>query len=100
MQVELMAGITGYIRRYQYAKNMRIYETCTILAEKEFNKLQDQANFNKRVDPLKYIGKLIMSILSFSIAVALIYIIVLDFLDKKGQETETVNPLETLSNRL
>ena len=36
-----MTGLTGYVRRFQYGKKMRIWETCTILAEKEFKKLQD-----------------------------------------------------------
>jgi len=36
-----MTGFTGYIRRFQYGKKMRIWETCTILAETEFKKLED-----------------------------------------------------------
>ncbi len=39
MQVALMTGCTGYARRYEYNKQMRVWETCTILAEKEFRKL-------------------------------------------------------------
>ena len=62
LQVSLMKGFQGYLRRFQFHKKMRILETCTILAEKEFAKLEDQADFNKRVDPLKYIGRLLLSI--------------------------------------
>ena len=36
MQVALMRGITGYWRRFQFSKKLRILETCTILAEQEF----------------------------------------------------------------
>jgi len=41
MQVALMTGLTGYLRRYEYNSKMTMWETCTILAEKEFKKLQD-----------------------------------------------------------
>jgi len=41
MQVELFGGLNGYVRRFQFHKKMRILETCTILAEKEFDKLED-----------------------------------------------------------
>ena len=36
MQVALMTGLTGYLRRYEYNSKMTMWETCTILAEKEF----------------------------------------------------------------
>lgn len=63
-----MTGLTGYVRRFQYGKKMRIWETCTILAEKEFKKLQDQADFNKRYDPWSYIARFLFSIVTFAIA--------------------------------
>lgn len=80
MQVHLMTGLTGYVRRYEFNKKLRIWETCTILAEKEFKKLQDQADFNKRVDPLIYIGKLILSVFAFAIAISFIIVVFMSFL--------------------
>mmetsp|Transcript_21119 Transcript_21119/g.25993 ORF Transcript_21119/g.25993 Transcript_21119/m.25993 type:complete len:137 (-) Transcript_21119:829-1239(-) len=41
MQVALMKGITGYWRRFQFSKKLRILETCTIVAEQEYQKLED-----------------------------------------------------------
>ena len=96
--MNLMTGMSGYVRRFEFNKKMRTWETCTILAEKEFKKLQDQADFNKRVDPLVYIGKLILSICSFTIALAFIAVIFLNFLDSFGVGTQRVNPLEHLGN--
>ena len=100
MQVALMTGLTGYTRRYEYNKRMRIWETCTILAEKEFKKLQDQADFNKRVDPLIYVGRLLCSIFTGSIAVAFITVVVMTNLDKLGKETDKLNPIDQMTEVL
>ena len=75
---------------------MRILETCTILAEKEFKKLEDQSNFNKNVDPLKYIGRLVGAVLTFIAALSLLTIDILKFLNRFGLGTESVNPLDIL----
>ena len=50
-----MRGLTGYTRRYTFSKQMTVWQTRTIMAEKEFEKLQDQADFNNRVEPCYYI---------------------------------------------
>ena len=50
-----MRGLTGYTRRYAFSKQMTVWQTRTIMAEKEFEKLQDQADFNNRVEPCYYI---------------------------------------------
>lgn len=63
---------------------MRILETCTILAEKEYSKLEDQADFNKRVDPLKYVSKLVTSVLTLFLGLSVIAINVLKFLQIFG----------------
>ena len=38
------------------------------MAEKEYYKLSDQADYNKKVDPFKYMGKLVCSIMACTIA--------------------------------
>jgi len=63
---------------------VRILETCTILAEKEYSKLEDQADFNKRVDPLKYVSKLVTSVLTLFLGLSVIAINVLKFLQIFG----------------
>lgn len=67
---------------------MRILETCTILAEKEYSKLEDQADFNKRVDPLKYVSKLVTSVLTLFLGLSVIAINVLKFLQIFGPANE------------
>jgi len=80
---------------------MRILETCTILAEKEFEKLEDQADFNKRVDPLKYIGRLIASFFTMLLALSFLWIVVIKFLDDKfGSSTDSGNPIDILGDYL
>lgn len=95
-----MTGFTGYVRRYEFNKKLRTWETCTILAEKEFKKLQDQADFNKHVDPLIYVGKLILSVFAFLIALSFIVVIFLSFLAGFGIGTDGVNPLEQIGAQL
>ena len=65
---------------------MRILETCTILAEKEFEKLKDQSDFNKRVSPLKYIGRLMLFILTSLCGVLIMFILVADFAQDLGNQ--------------
>ena len=91
-----MTGVSGYLRRYEYNKKMRIWETCTILAETEFNKLKDQADYSKKVDPFKYIGKLICSILSMALAATFIVIVFMNFLESFGMRTDSVNPIDKI----
>jgi LMBR1 domain-containing protein 1 len=52
MEVSLMKGLTGYCRRFQFNRKLRVWETCTMLAEREFRKLNNQADFNNKVDSL------------------------------------------------
>ena len=41
IQVDLMKGLSGYFRRYTFSKEMTVWMTQTLLAEKEFDKLED-----------------------------------------------------------
>ena len=96
----LMTGLTGYMKRYGYNKKMRTWETCTILAEKEFNKLRDQADYNKKVDPFKYMGKLVCSVLACGIASVFIVVIVVGFLENFGIGTISENPIDKIGMEL
>ena len=77
---------------------MRILETCTILAEKEYEKLRDQADFNKHVDPLKYVWRLFLSVFTFLCGVSVLLIYILKFMDMFGPESQekSQNPIESL----
>jgi hypothetical protein len=55
-------GITGYIKRFQFSKKLRILETKALTAETEFKKLSDMAKYADKVEPLTYVGNLIMGI--------------------------------------
>lgn len=48
------------------------FEINCILAEKEFQKLDDIASYNKRVEPLKYTCKLLLAIFMFAVSVIVI----------------------------
>lgn len=72
-----MTGFQGYVRRFKFHKQMRILETCTILAEKEFAKLEDQADYNKRVDPLKYMCRILQSCFTFLVGSCILTILIL-----------------------
>ena len=41
-----MRGLAGYTRRYTFSKQMTVWQTRTIMAEKEFEKLQ--SNLDKK----------------------------------------------------
>ena len=100
LSTNLMTGLTGYVRRYEFNKNMRIWETCTILAEKEFMKLEDQADFNKRVDPLKYVGKLLLSVFTALIGLLFVVVILMIFLENTGLGAEGVNPIQQMGTEI
>ena len=55
-------GITGYVRRFGFNKAQRALETKTLSIEIEFKKLQDQANYAKNVEPLVYVGSLLLGL--------------------------------------
>ena len=102
MQVALMKGFTGYVRRFQYGKKMRIWETCTILAEKEFKKLQDQADYNKRVDLFHYLGRLLFSVIAFTVALMILgNVIINNIAIPLGlQEGDTPHPITKMSKNV
>ena len=56
MQVK---GLQGYLRRFSFNRAMRQLETKTLSIETEFKKLQDQAKYAEKVEPMLYVGYLI-----------------------------------------
>ena len=48
------------------------FEINCIIAEREFQKLDNIASYNKKVEPLKYSCKLILAILMFVLSVLLV----------------------------
>ena len=77
---------------------MRILETCTILAEKEFEKLEDQSNYNKRVSPLKYIGRLILFVLTSLVGTLIMFVLIVDFVQDFGDENLYIDQRHFVDN--
>jgi hypothetical protein len=58
-----MKGFSGYRKRDAYKKKLRIFETRSLLAENEFRKLEMEADYYQKVEPMKYMFKLILGII-------------------------------------
>lgn len=56
-------GWSGYRKRGTFKKKLRVLETRSLLAEQEFRKLQMQADYVKKVEPMKYVFELILGII-------------------------------------
>ena len=94
IQVELMRGLTGYVRRYAFSKKMTVWQTRTLMAEKEFEKLQDQADFNNRVEPCYYIWQLLKGVFVLVYTCLFAYLLTLNVLGALGQQaTQRFDPL-------
>ena len=81
--------MTGYTRRYAFSKQMTVWQTRTIMAEKEFEKLQDQADFNNRVEPCYYIWQLMKGVFVLGYTLLFSYLLTLNVLEALGQDTAT-----------
>jgi hypothetical protein len=75
--VQETKGLAGYYKRYVFSKKLRVLETKALTAETEFKKLSDMAKYAEKVEPLVYVGKLILGILAalLSLNWLLLYII-------------------------
>ena len=62
--VTQVRGIQGYLRRFSFNRAMRQLETKTLSIEIEFKKLQDQAKYAEKVEPMLYVGYFMVGILS------------------------------------
>ena len=61
--VALIKGFSGWKKRRAFNKKVRIYESRSILAEREYKQLEMEANYSTKVEPLKYTLKLILGII-------------------------------------
>eukprot|EP00347_Sterkiella_histriomuscorum_P002802 403366747 len=61
--VALIKGFSGWKKRRTFNKKVRIYESRSLLAEKEYRLLDMQANYAQKVEPLKYTLKLVLGII-------------------------------------
>lgn len=60
--VAQIKGFSGYRKRDAFKKKLRILETRSLLAEKEFRKLEMIADYVKKVEPMKYTFELILGV--------------------------------------
>lgn len=97
-QVDLMRGLSGYTRRYTFSKEMTVWMTQTLLAEKEFKKLEDQADFNNRVEPCYYIWKLVQGIMALIYASLIMFLILSSLFKRAGIGKSTLNPFTAINN--
>ena len=61
--VTQVKGFSGWKKRRGFNRKVRIFETRSLLAEKEFNIMELEANYFQKVEPLKYTFKLILGII-------------------------------------
>lgn len=61
--VAQIKGFSGYRKRDAFKKKLRTLETRSLLAEDEFRKLEMEADYVKKVEPMKYVFELILGIL-------------------------------------
>ena len=97
-QVDLMRGLAGFTRRYTFSKEMTVWMTQTLLAEKEFKKLEDQADFNNRVEPCHYIWKLIQGLLALLYSGLLMFVLLSILFYRAGVGTKILNPFSALND--
>jgi hypothetical protein len=62
--VAQIKGFSGWRKRRAFAKKLRIFETRSLLAEKEYTILDMEANYYQKVEPLQYTIKLILGVLA------------------------------------
>ncbi|CDW87933.1 UNKNOWN [Stylonychia lemnae] len=61
--VALIKGYSGWRKRRAFNKKIRIFESRSLLAEKEFRILDMEANYSQKVEPLRYTFKLVLGII-------------------------------------
>ena len=100
MEVSLMKGLTGYCRRFQFNRKLRVWETCTMLAEREFRKLNNQADFNNKVDSLFYLFKLFLSVICGAISLYFVFLVIVQFLQFFNLDIEFLDPIVKMTELL
>jgi hypothetical protein len=75
-----MKGWQGFVKRYQFGQAIRLWETQTLSCQVEFKKLEDQAEFDEKVEPLYYVGMLIVAIIFTLMSLNMYYMISLNLI--------------------
>lgn len=63
--VNQIKGYSGWKKRRTFNRKIRVFETKSLLAEKEFRILEKEADYYKKVEPLKYTVRLVLGIICF-----------------------------------
>mmetsp|Transcript_17957 Transcript_17957/g.17148 ORF Transcript_17957/g.17148 Transcript_17957/m.17148 type:complete len:158 (+) Transcript_17957:668-1141(+) len=79
--VTTIKGWAGYRKRSAFKKKLRVYETRSLLAETEFNKLEMSADYVKKVEPMWYYCKLFLGICCVLMTLNMLGIISFDIID-------------------
>ena len=74
-------GFTGLKKRYIFSSKMRTWETNVMRCEIEFNKLNDQTDYSVRVEPIAYIGKLLLGILCILLSFNWLFVIAFNMIN-------------------
>ena len=63
LHVGQMKGFTGWRKRRAFNRKVRVLEIKSLLAESEFTKLEKEADYYKKVEPMAYTFRLVLGIL-------------------------------------
>ena len=95
--VDNIRGLTGYVKRMQFSSAMRRWETEILFCETEFVKLQDQADYANRVEPLVYVGKMTLfilcSLMSLNVILMIMTWVATSFNETLGNSVNYINLL-------
>lgn len=61
--VNQIKGFSGWRKRRQFNRKIRIFEIKSLLAEKEYTILEKETDYFKKVEPLTYTFKLVLGII-------------------------------------
>jgi len=93
-----VTGFNGYMKRYQFQTAMRKWETGILAAEIEFVKLQDQAEYSKRVEPFNYYGKLMQGVLCIAFSANWFFLLMFKALEEfNGKDYSEFEYIEHVS---
>ena len=57
-------GFSGWKKRRNFFKKVRIFEARSLMAEKEYTILDLESNFFQKVEPLKYTIRLVLGVIA------------------------------------
>ena len=71
-----------------------------MLAEREFRKLNNQADFNNKVDSLFYLFKLFLSVICGAISLYFVFLVIVQFLQFFNLDIEFLDPIVKMTELL